>query len=156
MIRRISNIVLKPISRDENGEIYSDVEIDGVNCGFNILGAYLEAAFIFQNKFILLFVTLEGGCFEELLQIYLVDQHKMKIIDYAEIGNFFGYAYGDVSDIQIKTNNTIFFKFLTTNGWLLTLYNKPVSNFSTFFRTFLTIKQPFLLKQYFSVIEVKA
>lgn len=156
MIKPISYVTLKPLPPDKNGNIYSHIEIDGICHNIPVCGAYLEAAFSYQNKYILIFVTLDGGCFEELLHIYLLDPYRDKVIDYAIIGNLYGYAYGDVSSIQIRADNTIFFKFITANGWLLTLFKQPAKSFPISLKALFVVQRPFAFKRYFSITEIKA
>ncbi|PIT10033.1 hypothetical protein BGI30_07190 [Snodgrassella alvi] len=155
MIKPISNVTLKPLPPDKNGNIFFHIEIDGIHHNISVSGAFLEAAFSYQDKYILIFVTLEGGCFEELLHIYLLDPYRDKVIDYAIIGNLYGYAYGDVSSIQIRADNTIFFKFITADGWLLTLFKQPAKIFPISFKALFVVQRPFAFKRYFSITEIK-
>jgi hypothetical protein len=151
MIKPISNVTLKPLPPDKNGNIFSHIEIDGIHHNISVSDAFLEAAFSYQDKYILIFVTLEGGCFEELLHIYLLDLYSDKVLDYAIIGNLYSFTYGDVSSIQIRADNTIFFKFITADGWLLTLFKQPAKTFPISFKTLFVVQRPFSFKRYFSI-----
>jgi hypothetical protein len=156
MIKPISNVTLKPLPPDKNGNIFSHIEIDGIRHSISVSDAFLEAAFSYQDKYILIFVTLDGGCFEELLHIYLLDPYRDKVLDYAIIGNLYSFTYGDVSSIQIRADNTIFFKFITADGWLLTLFKQPARTFPISFKALFVIQRPFAFKRYFSITEIKA
>ncbi|QIQ21479.1 hypothetical protein [Zophobihabitans entericus] len=140
---------MKPLPPDKNGIVYSQIEVNGVNSLVLVDGTILEEAFCWQDRYILLFVINNLG-FEELLFIYLFDTKINKIVDEARIGNL--YAYDFVSDLQVISEDTIFFKFITKYGWILKLFDQPVRTFPFSFKHFFSIKRPFSSIRYFSVV----
>ncbi|OCG60773.1 hypothetical protein [Gilliamella sp. GillExp13] len=151
----ISNVVVKRLPLRKPGEIYSLVEVDGVCCNEKLKGGYLEAAFSYNDNYILLFVSYGDG-WEEVLYIYLLDLKGNKIVDRARIG---GGAYAWLSacclrDIKILSDNSISFEFMSlkdSDGWLLELFNKPIKTFPFALRYLPYISRPISSKRYFLI-----
>ncbi|KDN09940.1 hypothetical protein [Gilliamella sp. Imp1-1] len=151
----ISNVVVKRLPLRKPGEIYSLVEVDGVGCNEKLKGGYLEAAFSYNDNYILLFVSYGDG-WEEVLYIYLLDLKGNKIVDRARIG---GSAYAWLSacclrDIKILSDNSISFEFMSfkdSDGWLLELFNKPIKTFPFALRYLPYIFRPISSKRYFLI-----
>jgi hypothetical protein len=156
MIQMISNVVVKPLPLRKPGEIYSLVEVDGIGCNEKLKGCYLEAAFSYNDDYILLFVSQNGDAWEEILSIYLLDLKSNKIVDRARIG---GGAYAWLSacclrDIKILSDNTISFEFMSlkdSDGWLLELFNKPIKTFPFALRYLPYISRPISSERYFLI-----
>ncbi|WP_176702045.1 hypothetical protein [Gilliamella sp. Bim3-2] len=156
MIKMISNVVVKRLPPRKPGEIYSLVEVDGVCCNEKLKGGYLEAAFSYNDDYILLFVSLNGDAWEEILSIYLLDLKSNKIVDRARIGGGYSswFAGNGIDDIKILSDNTISFEFMSfkdSDGWLLELFNEPIKTFPFALRYLPYISRPISSKRYFLI-----
>ncbi|MWN04859.1 hypothetical protein [Gilliamella sp. Pas-s95] len=158
MIKPISNITLKPLPKGKRGKISSLVEVDGVCYAEKLEGRFLEMAFSYDDCYILIFVTQDGGPWEETLFIYLLDSKNQNIIDSARIG---GGAYAWLSacglcNIKILSDHTVSFEFMSfegTDGWLLKLFKNPIKTFPFTLRNLFHIWRPISFKRHF-LIEV--
>lgn len=156
MIQTISNATLSRLYVGKHRENYSLVEVDGICYNEKLNGGYLEAAFNYNDRYILLFVSENGDAWEEVLFIYLLDSKNNNIVDRAKIGGglYSWLAAGSIHDIKILSDNTISFEFMSlkdSDGWLLELLNEPIKTFPFALRYLPPISRPISSKRYFLI-----
>jgi hypothetical protein len=104
---------------DEESPI-SEIHLRGASTGKRILGAWLEAAVKWNDKYIL-FMTNDSP-FEESLCIHLLDA-QLSRIDSATIS--IPYATGAFSSLELNEPNTICFHFINDIVWSIELLFRP-------------------------------
>lgn len=137
MIKKLTNVTLN----------HNKIEIDGIDSLVSVEGEWLEAALLFDERYILLFLT-DDCPFEETLSIYLMDTQQNCIVDKAKI--FQIYTPGIFTDLIIHSENKISFKFMAEGGWTLELFKTPTKSIRHLLRSSV-VKRPFSLSRYFNV-----
>ncbi|QIQ22191.1 hypothetical protein [Zophobihabitans entericus] len=144
MIKKLTNVTLN----------HNTIEIDGIDSLVSVEGRWLEAALLFDERYILLFLIedypFEG---EDELFIYLIDTQQNCTVDQAKISRM--CRSGIFSDLIIHSKNTISFEFMVEGGWTLELFKTPKKEIRHLFSGTLSlvVKRPFSLSRYFNVIQ---
>ncbi|MFQ1013386.1 hypothetical protein B6D19_13265 [Gilliamella apicola] len=158
MIKPLSNIILKALPSNKKGIIGAQVEVDGVCYHDKLDVCDLKAAYLYNNRYLLLFVIdVDMGLYDEELYVYLLDSQTKKIVDYVIIGgkdDGLTPSIFKVGEIEILSDDTISFKFMSPNGsdgWVIKLFSKPVKSLPSALKYPLLVTCPVSLKRYFQV-----
>lgn len=114
----ISTRLLKQASDDAIPS--SEITFKGAATGKFLAGAFLEAAFSW-NELFLVFLT-DDIPNEETLRIYLLDQ-ALNVIDWARLGAM--YSTGHLSGLETMQPDAIRFRFFGDTDWMLRLLPAP-------------------------------
>ncbi|KES17570.1 hypothetical protein B5S43_13205 [Gilliamella apicola] len=158
MIEPLSNIILKALPRNKKGVIGAQVEVDGVCFHDKLEVCDLKAAYLYNNRYLLLFVIdIDMGLYDEELYIYLLDSQSKKIVDHVIIGGQHGWltpSIFKVGDIKILNDNSISFKFMFPNGsdgWIIKLFSKPIKSLPWALKYSPLVTCPVSFKRYFQI-----
>lgn len=118
---RDSTLSLQPLAPSEEGIGQSQILLDGQATGKVIEGAYLEAAFRWNDRILLL--ATDDVPNEETLRIYLLDG-ELNVLDWARLGAM--YSTGHVSALEAVQPDMLRFRFFGDTVWTITLLPAPV------------------------------
>jgi hypothetical protein len=118
---RNATLSLRPLAPTAQGIVRSEILLDGQSTGKLIEGAYLEAAFRWNGRLLLL--ASDDIPNEETLRIYLLDG-ELNVLDWARLGAM--YSTGHLSALEAVQPDVLRFRFIGATAWTITLLPAPV------------------------------
>jgi len=118
---RDATLSLLPLAPNAQGIVRSEILLDGQSTGKLIEGAYLEAAFRWNGRLLLL--ATDNIPNEETLRIYLLDG-ELNMLDWARLGAM--YSTGHLSALEAVQPDILRFRFIGETAWTIRLLPAPV------------------------------
>ena len=136
------------VKQTHDKEQISQLVYDGRDLGESVSAVWIEVAYVWKERYLLVFAT--GDCpFEETLYISMFDLQRKKLIDRPSI--FMGR--GVFQEYQIKEPSTLYFMISDIGPFKVGVFDRPKFVFRTVLsKYFSTINRPFAQKRYFGVV----